>query len=88
MCAQWTTDSVTQHTQELLRQLGPVLVASGAGHSAGQLLLYLEELDLISDDTQLLQTLQAVAESQVSAPCQCGAGDARVLGRVICCMFC
>ncbi|XP_037073142.1 protein broad-minded-like [Pollicipes pollicipes] len=65
MAAQWTTDTVTQHTQEMLRQLGPLLASVGADRSAGELLVYLEELDLISEGCGVLTALQAVAEAQL-----------------------
>ena len=73
MCAaaQWTVDTVTQQTQELLRQLGPLLASVGGGggdSSAGELLLYLEELDLVPEQPGcgLLAALRAVVEAQLA----------------------
>ncbi|KAF0293911.1 Protein broad-minded [Amphibalanus amphitrite] len=70
--AQWTVDTVTQQTQQLLRQLGPLLASVGAGggdSSAGELLLYLEELDLLPEQPGcgLLAALRAVVDAQLSA---------------------
>ncbi|XP_043229054.1 uncharacterized protein LOC122385115 [Amphibalanus amphitrite] len=70
--AQWTVDTVTQQTQQLLRQLGPLLASVGAGggdSSAGELLLYLEELDLLPEQPGcgLLTALRAVVDAQLSA---------------------